>query len=534
MPGTRSGRHRPRSTRHRLLPRRQLLAPLRWLRLRVPATAMAVFLLSLAVALVLGYELFLQDGRRDIDVVLAREHARFDVAIAELLDEELLSAAHPDPVDALEEAVRRYLQLNPSNDSYWTIVTFLRDDRRLAAANGPPSLEPLYASRRLPAGTLNQRETVSSPVGDIRTSSAPVRLDGVDVAVVQIVAPLDPVRIDALEATRLLAAAAGATLLLGGILLATSLWRSLSPLTVLARTARSTELRSLDARVDEPETEDEVGLLAREFNTMLDRLDTARAAQETFMASIGHELRTPITIARGHLELLGTTSTPDPDRVAETVGIVAEELDRMGRLVEDLMAIARADMDDLVQPRPVDLVQWFEDLELRLAGVRGPAHLRILPPPAVTLLADPDRLAQAVLNLVVNAQTHTPAGTRVEVRASQAAETVRITVQDAGQGIPEELQATVFEPFVHGGRAGSTGLGLAVVRAVADAHGGQLELTSSPAGTRVDLVLPFIAAAAADPAKGVATSLGSRPNPDPTVNTAATRRSHVPADPGGR
>jgi two-component system, OmpR family, sensor kinase len=275
------------------------------------------------------------------------------------------------------------------------------------------------------------------------------------VATLQIVSPLAPVRAEALEATRLLGAAAGLTLVLGGILLAASLWRSLTPLTDLARTARSTELRSLDARVEVPDTEDEVGALAREFNTMLDRLDAASAAQREFMASIGHELRTPITIARGHLELLRTADPGDASAVAETTAILEDELGRMGRLVEDLMAIARSEMEDFVRPRPLELVQWFEELELKLAGLPAGPTVRILPPPPITVDVDPDRLAQAVLNLVNNAQVHTPPDTRIEVRAVAGTDHVAIEVADDGPGIPEAIREQVFDPFVRGDTPGS-------------------------------------------------------------------------------
>ena len=451
---------------------------------------MAVFLLSLAVALVVGYELLLQEGRRDIDVVLAREHARFDVAIAELLDEERADRPGGDSLELLERAVRRYLRLNPASESYWTIVTLADDGRQLAAASGPPSLAPLLDAGTLPEGGLERRETVGSPVGQLRTSSVPIVLDDEVVGTLQIVAPFEPVRTEAWDATRLLATAAGITLLIGGLLLAASLWRSLTPLTELARTARSTELRSLDARVREPDTADEVGVLAREFNTMLDRLDAARDAQQTFLASVGHELRTPLTIARGHLELLRGDAGLDPGALGETVGIVEEELARMGRLIDDLMAIARIETDDFLRPQDLELVQWFEDLELRLAGIQTNRTVRLVPPPPVTVTVDPDRLAQAVLNLVVNAVRHTPSGTTVEVSARTEADGVVIEVVDDGPGIPEDLRAEVFDPFIHGGQPGSTGLGLAVVRAVTEAHGGRVQLDTSTSGTRVGLWLP--------------------------------------------
>jgi two-component system, OmpR family, sensor kinase len=471
---------------------RRLFAPLRWLRLRIPATVMAVFALSLAVALVMAYELLLQDGQRDISVVMEREQARFQQSMVELVEEALADDPEATPIEALKEAVNRYLSLNPSTESYWTIVTFLADGRRFAAANGPPELMPLFASGTLPPGELNVRRQIETEVGQILSSTVPIMLGDEQVATLQIVSPLAPVRAEALEATRLLGAAAGLTLVLGGILLTASLWRSLTPLTDLARTARSTELRSLDARVEIPDTEDEVGALAREFNTMLDRLDAASAAQREFMASIGHELRTPITIARGHLELLRTADPGDATAVAETTAIVEDELGRMGRLVEDLMAIARSEMEDFVRPRPLELVQWFEELELKLAGLpaRGPT-VRIQPPPPITVDVDPDRLAQAVLNLVNNAQVHTPPETQIEVRAVAGTDHVAIEVADNGPGVPAAIREQVFDPFVRGDTPGSTGLGLAVAQAVVHAHGGAIDLDTGPHGTRIRLSLPW-------------------------------------------
>jgi two-component system, OmpR family, sensor kinase len=487
-------------------PRRfeRLRAPFSSLRFRVPATAMFVFAISLAVASVLAYELLLEDGRRDIDIVIAREQQRFEQSIASLLIEEQADEPTATPRDALVTAVRRYLELNPSTDSYWTIVTF-DDGRRLAASNGPPELEPLFADRSLPSGRMNVRETIDTgtDAGEIQTSTVPILLQEQEVATLQIAAPLSPVRAEAREAAYLVAAAAGVSLVLGGILLAASLWRSLAPLGALARAARSTELRSLDARVPEPEGYDEVGLLAREFNTMLDRLDHASTQQREFMASVGHELRTPITIARGHLELLQGLGGDDPDAVEETAAILQDELHRMGRLVEDLMAIARAEMEDFVRPRALDLVGWFEELELKLSGLPGGRATSIAPPPPLIVQGDPDRLAQAVLNLVNNAHLHTPPGTRVRLRAEAGSDHVAVIVEDEGPGIPEAIREEMFAPFVRAGDApSSTGLGLSVVRAVIDAHGGDIRVASSQRGTSIRLELPWMPPAAADDGAG--------------------------------
>lgn len=482
--------------------------PLRSLRVRVPMTAVAVFAVSLAVATLLAYQLLLQAGRTDIDVVLDRERERFETSMTTLLAEEMdaleleAATAEADPetepvvvddMTALQRAARRYLRLNPATESYWTIIR-IEGSPPLASANGPDELEPLFRADRLPTGTLGARETIPSEAGDIRSSSAPIELSGEEVGSYQIVAPLQPVREEALRAAGLVAAAAGVSLLLGAALMTTTLWRSLSPLQTLATTARSTELRRLDARVDEPDTDDEVGILAHEFNSMLGRLESASAGQTAFMASISHELRTPITIARGHLEMLRTIGDEDPAARAETVEVVEDELHRMGRLVEDLMAIARAEMEGFARLRDIELVAFFEDLELKIAGLKV-TGLVIEPPPPVILAADPDRLAQAVLNLVNNAHQHTPAGTRIRVRATEHHSEVVLEVSDDGPGIPSEIRDEVFTPFVRAGEgADSTGLGLAVVEAVVEAHGGHVELDTGPHGTRFRLHLPLTAA----------------------------------------
>lgn len=497
------------------------LRPLRSLRVRVPVTAIAVFAISLAVATLLAFQLFLQAGRADVDATLDRERDRFATAMQQLLDE--IGGDGLDGVQ-LQQAVERYLQLNPANESYWTIVRLDGLDQPLASARGPDLLEPLYPDR-LPAGTPNTRQTLPSEVGDIRSSSAPILLGGQEVGTYQIVAPLEPIRQDAINAAGLVAAAAGVSLLLGAILLTVTLWRSLSPLRGLATTARSTELRALDARVEEVETEDEVGLLAREFNLMLDRLEHASESQTEFMASVSHELRTPITIARGHLELLRSVGMDgadrDPEALAETIEVVEDELARMGRLVEDLLAIARSDMDGFARPREIELVAFFEDLELKVAGLRIP-RIRLEPPPPVELSVDPDRLAQAVLNLVVNAHLHTPDGTSITVSAVEGHGEVVLRVGDDGPGIPEAIREEVFAPFVRAGDApSSTGLGLAVVRAVVDAHHGRVELDTGIQGTTIGLHLPAPSQVDASGTTAPLPRVSSPTDSEPSATTGA-------------
>jgi two-component system, OmpR family, sensor kinase len=460
---------------------------------------MAILLLSLTVATVLTFSLLLQQGRRDIDQAITREQERFGQAVGQLVVDARQDAPEATTDELVETAVRRYLQLNPATETYWMTVT-LADGRRLSPTGGPSELRALFDANTLPQGPSGQLVTVGSPVGSVRTSTTPVQIAGTEVATVHLVAPLRQVREDAAGATSVVVIAAAFSLVIGGGLLATSLWRSLSPLGELAEAARSIELESLTARVDVGDPDDEVGALAQEFNRMLERLEEAATRQRWFMASIGHELRTPITIARGHLELLTRTAAEDPGAIADTSAIVEDELERMGALVEDLMAIARSASDDFLRRQPVELVAWFEELELKLAGHPAAGSVRVLPPPPVTIDADPVRLAQAVLNLVSNAHAHTPAGTDIRVRARQTDDTLVLVVADDGPGIPEEIRDHVRDPFVRAGDVQtSTGLGLSVVEVIVEAHGGRMTIDTGGDGTSVGLHLPM---RSGDPAAG--------------------------------
>ncbi len=456
---------------------------------------MVVFAVSLAVASLVAYGLLLQDGRNDIEAALARENERFERSVATLLDETGEDDPAADELTVLEEAVRRYLELHPGTASYWTIVTF-EDGLRLAASNGPPELEPLFADRVLPTGTLNTREVIDTgtEAGEILTSSVPIIIGGEQRGTLQVVAPLAPVRRDAREAAYLFAVAAGASLLVGGVLLAATLWRTLAPLGALAARARSIGLRHPDTRVEVPESGDEVALLAAGFNRVLDRLDAATGQQQELLASVDHELRTRITRLRGNLELLPTGDRDDPGAIAATLGIVGDELGWMEGLVEDLMTIARANTADFVRVRRFDLVSWFEALERKLLATASGQRVTIVPAPSVTLDADPDRLTQAVLHLASNAAMHNPPGTPIRIRASLDREHDRLhlVVEDEGHGIDPEIVDGVFSPFVRAGAArDSTGLGLAVVHAVVTAHGGEVGVRSDRTGTTITLALPW-------------------------------------------
>ncbi|MEJ7844821.1 MAG: HAMP domain-containing sensor histidine kinase [Acidimicrobiales bacterium] len=229
--------------------------------------------------------------------------------------------------------------------------------------------------------------------------------------------------------------------------------------------------------------QDEVGELATTFNQMLDRIETAFTTQRQFVDDAGHELRTPITVVQGHLDLLGD----DPEERRETIEVVQDELDRMARIVNDMLLLAKAEQPDFLRPGPVDLGELVEDVRARAVALDDRPWNAVVPPGPVEIVADRGRLLQALVNLVANAARHTPSGTPVTIGAAvdQAGEVV-LWVRDEGPGIAPADHGRIFERFARAGTgprpAGGAGLGLAIVSAIAEAHGGRVALASVPGG----------------------------------------------------
>ncbi|CAM4363247.1 putative sensor histidine kinase TcrY [Mycobacterium basiliense] len=288
--------------------------------------------------------------------------------------------------------------------------------------------------------------------------------------------------------------------------------RALAPLRRVAQTAREVADLPLDrgevelpVRVPEPEANPytEVGQLGSAVNRMLDHIATAlstRQASETrvrqFVADASHELRTPLAAIRGYTELTQRMGD-DREAVAQAMSRVASETERMTRLVEDLLLLARLDSGRPLEREPVDLSRLAVDA-VSDAHIAGPDHQWELDLPAepVVVPGDAARLHQVVANLLANARIHTGAGTVVTTRLSTEPAHTVLQVIDNGPGIPAELQSEVFERFARGDssrsrRGGSTGLGLAIVSAVVRAHHGTITLNSAPGHTEFAVRLPL-------------------------------------------
>jgi signal transduction histidine kinase len=262
----------------------------------------------------------------------------------------------------------------------------------------------------------------------------------------------------------------------------------LAPLRELTETARSITESDLTQRIT-VQGEDEIAELTITFNEMLDRLEAAFSSQRNFINDASHELRTPITIIRGHLELLGD----EPQERRETIELVLDELDRMSRFVNDLLLLAKAEQPDFLTLETVEISSLTEELYVKARGL-AQRDWRLEGKGSGILRVDRQRLTQAVLNLAHNATQHTSAGDVIALGSTLKDGKALFWVRDTGVGIPLADQSRIFERFARGvgrRRSEGSGLGLSIVRAIAQSHGGSVELSSQPgSGSTFTLVIP--------------------------------------------
>jgi signal transduction histidine kinase len=392
-------------------------------------------------------------------------------------------------------------------EAYFTFV----DGRAYRASVAPVELGE---SPELVAGwatlTVGEWGRLSTEAGPVRYLAVPLafegRTHGVFVVANFVEGERDEieshVRVSAIVAAIVLLVATGLAWLVAG--------RLLRPVRHLTEAAEAISDADLSRRIPE-EGDDEIARLARRFNEMLDRLAASFAAQRAFVDDAGHELRTPITIVRGHLELMGD----DPQEQRDTIALVTEELDRMARIVDDLLLLAKAEHPDFVQLAPVEIADLTADL-LAKARALGDRDWRLDGSGIGVVHVDRQRLTQAVLNLARNAVEHTTVGADISLGSSAGVDHVRFWVCDTGPGVDERDRDQIFERFTRGRggrrRSDGAGLGLAIVRSVAEAHGGRVELASEPGqGATFTIVLPAVAS----------RDVESDPDPDidPTTDT---------------
>jgi two-component system, OmpR family, sensor kinase len=275
---------------------------------------------------------------------------------------------------------------------------------------------------------------------------------------------------------------------------------ALAPAERLRREAAALSEQDPAARLPVPATRDEIAALAGTMNDLLGRLHTALARQRSLVADASHELRTPFAVLSAELELAARPGRSRAD-LAEAVANAAEETARLSRITDDLLMLASSDERQLaIRPEPADIGELLASSseQARRRVVDDGIILRLGVPPGLTARVDPDRIRQAADNLIDNALRFAPPGTEVNISAAAAGSDLTITVADSGPGFPDSFLPHAFERFSRpdDGRArgdGGAGLGLAIVDAIARAHGGTATAGNRPAGGAiVQLLLPGV------------------------------------------
>ena len=311
-------------------------------------------------------------------------------------------------------------------------------------------------------------------------------------------------RLDVLELLIGLAVLAAA-----GVLAYLGIRREFKPLLRIEDTAAAIAAGDLSQRVEDANPATEVGRLGASLNAMLSQIEIAfkeRQASENrlrrFVADASHELRTPLTSVRGYAELFRRGASDNPEDLAVVMTRIEAEAERMGILVEDLLLLAKLDQGRPLAQEPVDLSALIGEMvdDHRMLHPEWPIEEETAP--GLKVSGDELRLRQAIGNLLSNTRSHTPPGTRVSVSAAESDSMARIAVADDGPGVPPEMGDRVFERFFRADESrtrssGGAGLGLAIVSAIAGAHGGRAEMESTPGkGATFRIVLPLAATAA--------------------------------------
>ena len=371
------------------------------------------------------------------------------------------------------------------------VVTISRGD----GAPEESVYDPTRDRELLAEAASSSSGTKDTPAGEMRWARTVVDVQGGDDAVLIVTVFTESDRAEADSTVRTLAFVSLGALLFAGVVSWLVAGRLLRPVRLVHEAAAEITEQDLTRRIDVGD--DDVSGLAATFNRMLDRLEEAFRAEQRFVDDAGHELRTPITVIRGHLELMDD----DPESRAVTMRLVTQELDRMSRIVTDLLSLAKADRADFVRiVDGVDVSLLTIALEAKISQLAD-RKWRLGHIAEGTAALDSQRTTQAVLQLAQNAVQHTADGDAITLTSDIVDDAVlgralTISIEDTGPGVPYADRGRIFERFTHGElpdgrRHGGAGLGLAIVTAIAEGHGGRVDVGGEPGrGAVFTLVLP--------------------------------------------
>ena len=470
----------------------EVTAPGRWwssIRVRIVVGYVVLLAVALAISILLTHQVLAGRLEREIDQALTQE-------VEELRN--LAGGTDPqtgEPFGNDVEAIfDTFLRRNvpATNESFFTLVD---DEVFLVSFDAPPTV---WTDRELIGAwasvTEPTRAAAPSDEGEVRYLAVPLGNDGETAGVFVVAHFADDDRDEVLVVVRVLTAA-GIVVLAASALLAWSLsGRVLRPVRDLTATAHRITETDLSQRL-EVTGHDELTELGSTFNAMVDRLEESFEQQRQFLDDVAHELRTPITIVQGNVDLL----PDDPAERAASVETINDELSRMNRYVDDLLLLAKAERGDFLRIEPVDVGELATTVidRVRPLGTRDWQLAAAPPGGSVALLADRARIVQALLNLATNACQHTDDDDMIEIGFESTGGTVKMWVRDTGPGIDPDVIDQLFERRFRGAasrarRAEGMGIGLSIVDAIARGHGGHAEAANDPAGgARFTIELPL-------------------------------------------
>jgi len=454
------------------------------LRTRILGSFLGVLALATALSVFVTHE-----------VLLIRLDQRIDADLTQEAAELRRIASRNDPFTGktfgrdVRRIFRTYLQRNvPSRNE--ALITFVEGRPYLRSAQVVPyrlDTDPTLVARWADIPQPD-RGRVQTPAGRVEYLAVPLWVEGrtAGVFVAAVFAERAESDVDSVVHS---VGAVGLSLLLLGSLLALRLAdRLVQPVSTLTRTAKSISETDLDARIP-VRGRDEVAELAVTFNEMLDRLEEAFSSQRRFADDAGHELKTPLTIVRGHLELLHLR----PEARQQTIALVLDEVDRMARIVDDLLLLAKHERPDFLTLAPVDVTTLTREIFAK-ARALAPRRWVLEECGSGSIVADRQRLTQAMIQVAENAARYGDPAETIALGSLITGPQARFWVTNRGPGIAPAERALIFERFhrgevTHSGEG--AGLGLSIVKAIAEAHGGSVEVEAPDEGdTTFAIVVP--------------------------------------------
>lgn len=392
---------------------------------------------------------------------------------------------YPESPSDLVNIFNLYLSRRIPEDDTFLIAIIDNDFYRASPEALPISLNPQSKLMKQFAISSVRRQGIAtqpnSSTGDIIYVAIPIQNEAGQILGRFVIAHASAgEHQEALATLRIVFLTLGIVFALSILISALMAGKVLLPLKSILAAATSINESNLTQRIP-INTQGELAELAEALNSMMDRLESAFQGQQQLVNDAGHELRTPITIMQGHLELMNMEAMPLEEQ--QTVELVLDEMDRMGRLVNDLILLAKSERPDFLRLQPIELDPFFADFFSNMKALTSsPRNWQRVGTVSGSLQGDRQRLIQALLNLAYNAVQYTKPDDTIILGTRQTRQSLQIWIEDSGEGIAPSDQARIFERFARGKKVHSqtegSGLGLAIVKQIVEAHCGSVVVQS--------------------------------------------------------